>query len=203
MWTPTEKKLLLELNTPSKIQSYLDQLVYNPENSAFSPRYVMLTNEGHCFEGCLLAAAALEFQGHKPLIVDLRAHKDDDHVICVYKTSTGWGSISKSNTTLLGGRRAVYRSIRELVMSYFDFYFNIKGHLSLYAYSDPINLNKYNYWGWRTSDLNLEEMGRSFCDVIHYELISIPQLVKLPKVKDLLKDASFLGADPKGLYQVD
>jgi hypothetical protein len=203
MWTPSEKKLLKALNTPEKIQKYLDQLVYNPDNSAVSPRYVMLTNEGHCFEGCLMAAAALEFHGHKPLMVDLRAHKDDDHVICVYKTKTGWGSISKSNTTLLAGREPYFRTIRELVMSYFNFYFNVSGHLSLYAYSDPINLNRYNHWNWRTTDLNLEEMGRSFCDVVHFELLSLSQLTKLPKVKNLLKDACFLGADPKGLYPVN
>lgn len=203
MWTPSEKKFLRSLNTPDKIQTHLDQLIYNPENSALSPRYVMLTNEGHCLEGCLLAAAALEFQGHKPLIVDFRAYKDDDHVITVYKTKTGWGSISKSNTTLLAGREPFYKTIHELVMSYFSFYFNVAGNLSLYAYSDPINLNRYNHWNWRTTENNLEDMGRAFCDEIHYELASIGQLKKLAKVKDRVKDACFLGADPDGLYQVD
>lgn len=203
MWTPTEKKFLRSLSTADKIQTHLDQLVYNPENAAFSPRYVMLTNEGHCLEGCLLAAAALEVQGHRPLIVDLRGYKDDDHVLCVYKTKTGWGSISKSNTTLLAGREPVYKSVRELVMSYFSFYFNVAGNLSLYAYSDPINLNRYNHWNWRTTENNLEEMGRSFCDEIHYEIVSLSQLKKMPKVKNRLVDACFLGADPAGLYPVD
>ena len=203
MWTPSEKKFLLSLNTPDKIQTYLDQLVYNPTNSAFSPRYVMMTNEGHCFEGCLLAAAALEIQGHRPLIVDFRAYKDDDHVITVYKTKTGWGSISKSNTTLLAGREPFYKTIRELVMSYFSFYFNVQGKLSLYAYSNPINLNSYNHWDWRTTDHDLEGMGRAFCDEVHYELASIQKLKKLPKVKSRVVDACFLGADPDGLYQVD
>lgn len=203
MWTPIEKKFLRSLNTPDKIQIFLDQLTYNPENSVLSPRYVMLTNEGHCLEGCLLAAAALELQGVKPLMVDLRAYKDDDHVITVYKTKTGWGSISKSNTTLLAGREPFYRSIHELVMSYFSFYFNVAGNLSLYAYSEPINLNRYNHWDWRTTESNLEEMGLAFCDEIHYELASIGQLKKLSKVKDRVKDACFLGADPDGLYKVD
>lgn len=202
MWTSSEKKILQRLSTPVKIQRYLDQLNYNIENSAFSVRYVMLTNEGHCLEGCLLAAAALEYHGHKPLMVDLRAYKDDDHVICVYKTRTGWGSLSKSNTTLLAGREPVFKTIHELVMSYFNFYFNVKGQLSLYAYSNPINLNRYNHWNWRTTADNLEEMGRSFCDETHYEILSISQLARLPKVKDLIKDACFLGANPKGLYPI-
>ncbi len=203
MWTPTEKKFLRSLNTPDKIQTHLDELIYNPENAASSPRYVMLTNEGHCLEGCLLAAAALELQGHKPLIVDLRAYKDDDHVLTVYKTKTGWGSISKSNTTLLSGREPFYKNIHELVMSYFNFYFNVAGQLSLYAYSEPINLNRYNLWNWRTTEDNLEDMGIAFCDEVHYELASIAQLKKLAKVKDRLKEACFLGADPDGLYKVD
>ncbi len=203
MWTPSEKKFLGSLNSPDKIQTHLDQLIYNPQNSAYSPRYVMLTNEGHCFEGCLLAAAALEFHGHKPLIVDFRAYKDDDHVITVYKTKTGWGSISKSNTTLLSGRSPFYKTIHELVMSYFNFYFNVAGNFSLYAYTDPINLNRYNHWNWRTTENNLENMGRAFCDEIHYELATIGQLKKLAKVKERVKDACFLGAVPDGLYQVD
>ncbi|WPU67044.1 hypothetical protein [Peredibacter starrii] len=201
MWTPAEKKFLKSLNTPHKIQRYLDDLIYNPDNSACSPRYVMMTGDGHCFEGGLLAAAALELQGHRPLMVDLVAHNDDHHVLAVYKTKTGWGSISKSNTTLLRGREPFHKSIRELVMSYFPFYFNTKGHLSLEAYSAPINLNRFNHWNWRTSDEDLEEMGMSFNDLPHFTIASKRTLTKLPKVKDQLLEACFLGADQNGLYQ--
>lgn len=203
MWTPGERKFLKSLNTSDKIQEYVDCLIYNPVNAALSPRYVMMTGDGHCLEACLLAAAALELQGHPPLLVDLRAYRDDDHVLCVYKTKTGWGSISKSNTTLLGGRPPYFKTIHELVMSYFPFYFNVSGQPSLYAYSDPINLNRYNDWDWRTTDENLEELGKSLNDVVHFELASMRELSKMPKVKPLLKDACFLGADPEGLYKIN
>lgn len=201
MWTSSERRFLRSLNTPLKIQDYLDSLIYNPVNAAASPRYIMMTGDGHCFEGGLLAAAALEFQGHKPLMVDLIGYNDDHHVITVYKTSTGWGSLAKSNTTLLRGRSPFYRSVRELVMSYFDLYFNTKGQLSLYAYSDPINLNRYNHWNWRTSDENLEPMGMSFNELPHFELATQRELRNFPKVKQHLIDACFLGADQSGLYQ--
>jgi hypothetical protein len=200
-WTPSERRFLRALNSPDKIQDYLHTLIYNPTDHASSPRWVMITGEGHCFEGGLIAAAALEMQGLKPLMVDLVAEDDDHHVLTVYKTSTGWGSLSKSNTTLLAGRAPFYKNVRELVMSYFDFYFNTKGKRSLYAYSDPINLNQFNHWQWRTTDEDLMNLGISFCDLTHYELISQKALRLLPPVSRKLTDACFLGADQSGLYK--
>lgn len=202
MWTPSERRFLRSLKSPQHIQEYLNELVYNPMNAALSPRYVMLSGDGHCLEGGLIAAAAFELQGHKPLLVDLVAHNDDHHILTVYKTKTGWGSVAKSNTTLLRGRSPFYRNVRELVMSYFDVYFNVAGKLSLYSYSDPINLNKFNHWNWRWTDKNLEDMGRSFNDIPHFELATQGQLNRHPKVHKSLVDACFLGADPDGLYEV-
>ncbi len=200
-WTPSERRFFRSLKTPDHIQEQVNNLIYNPTDHASSPRWVMITGEGHCLEGGLLAAAALEFHGHKPLMVDLVAEDDDHHVLCVYKTSSGWGSLSKSNTTLLAGRRPFYKSVHELVMSYFDFYFNMKGKLSLYSYSDPINLNRFNHWNWRTTDQDLMEMGMSFNDLTHYELIDQTKLKSLKPVPNKLVSACFLGADQSGLYK--
>jgi len=192
LWTPDERRFLRSLNSPQKIQDYLDGLVYNTQDDALSPRYVMMTGDGHCLEGCLLAAAALEFHGHPPLLVDLQAIDDDHHVLAVFKTKTGWGSVSKSNTTLLAGRRPFYYSVKELVMSYFDFYFNLDKKLSLYAYSNPINLNRYNHWNWRTSDDNLVELGMAFSDEKHFEILDAGMLKKQSPVSEKLKKACFL-----------
>lgn len=199
-WTPDERRLLRKLNSPRKIQDHLDQLTYNCENSAISPRWVMITNEGHCFEGGLFACAALEFHGFKPLMVDLEAHNDDHHVLAVYKTESGWGSIAKSNTALLRGRVPFYKNVRELVMSYFDFYFNTKGELALTSYA-LIDLNHYNHWNWRFTDENLEDMGVSFHKEKHKRLMSIAQLRKLQKVSKPVFDACFLGANWDGLFK--
>jgi hypothetical protein len=202
MWTPSERRFFRSLNRPWKIQDYLDNLEYNSADDAASPRYVMISRDAHCLEGGLLAAAALETLGEKPLIVSLQAEEDDHHVITVYRGPRGWGSLSKSNTTLLRGRDPIYASIRELVMSYFEFYFNSKGKKSLYAYSQPINLNLYNHWEWRTTDENLVQLGRSFNNVVHYELLSLSELKRLPKVNQVLIDACFLGANLDGIYKV-
>ncbi len=201
MWTPSERKFFRSLSNAYKIQNFLDELDYNPSDDAASPRYILLSKDAHCLEGGLLAAAALEFHGKKPLMVSLQAENDDHHVITVYKDDKGWGSLSKSNTTLLRGRDPIYKSIRELVMSYFEFYFNLKGQKSLYAYSDPIDLNHFNHWNWRTTEENLVEMGKSFNDIDHYELIGLTELKKLPKVKKSLVDACFLGSNHAGLYK--
>lgn len=200
-WTTDERRLLRSLKNPDGIQGYVNKLIYNPTDYASSPRWVMITGEAHCFEGGLLAAAALELQGLKPLMVDLIAINDHHHVITVYKAATGWGSISKSNTNLLSGRRPFYRSVRELVMSYFDFYFTPQGKLSLYGYSNPINLNSYNKWNWRTSDEDLTEMGMSFAEETHYEIIEEKKLKSQVSVEKRLLDACLLGTNPEGLYK--
>jgi len=195
MWTPSERRFLRSLNTPFKLQSFLDDLVYNNHDSATSPRYVMMSKDAHCLEGGLLAAATIELWGYRPLMISLQAENDDHHVITVYKGKKGWGSFSKSNTTLLRGRDPVYSNVRELVMSYFDFYFNLKGQKSLYAYSLPINLNHYNQWDWRTSDEDLNGLGKSFNGVIHYEILTQKELKALPRVNPQILKASYLGAN--------
>jgi hypothetical protein len=201
MWTRDERNFLKSLRSPEKIQHYLDSLSYNSVNDAASVRYILMSGDAHCLEGGFVAAAALEFQGHPPLMLSLQAEDDDHHVITIYKGRHGWGSLSKSNTTLLRGRDPVYKSLRELVMSYFEFYFNVKGVKALYAYSNPINLDGFKKWDWRTGDENLDDMGKSMNDFVHYEIVPQNVLKKLPKATRIIQDACFLGANPDGLYR--
>jgi hypothetical protein len=200
MWTPSEKQFLKSLNTPEKIQHYIDGLDYNSSDDATSVRYVLMSQDAHCLEGGFVACAALELQGHKPLMVSLMAEDDDHHVLSVYRGKHGWGCISKSNTALLKGRDPVYRDIRELVMSYFEFYFNLNGVKSLYAYSDPFHLDRFGY-DWRTGDENLLSMGHKMNDLKHYEIIDHKELKKLSKATKLSLDACLLGANMDGLFK--
>jgi hypothetical protein len=200
-WTSSERRILRSLSTPEKIQEFIDRLDYNPEDSSTSPRVTLKRRMGHCLDGGLLACAALEFHGERPLMVDLVAHRDDHHVLAVYRGKKGWGSIAKSNTALLRGRTPVYRSVRELVLSYFDFYFNTKGQYSLQSYSAPINLNRYNAQEWRTTSADLMELGMSFSDLPHFDLLTERELERLPKAPKHVLSACFLGANPAGLYK--
>jgi len=121
-WDKEEIKFLKTLNSPVKIQDFLDSIAYNHHEDSKSPRYVMKHSNAHCLEGAVFAAACLKNLGFSPLIVDLRAVNDDDHLIAVYKVNNGWGAIAKSNFTTLRFREPFYRTLRELCMSYFDFY---------------------------------------------------------------------------------
>jgi hypothetical protein len=154
------------LRTPDRIQRFLDEdVLYNKEpdgETAFSPRQVLRERRAHCFEGALLAAAALRRLGHAPLVVQLRAVRDDDHVLALYRERPGascWGAVAKSNYSGLRFRSAVYRSLRELVMSYFDVYFNLEGEKSLRSYGRPVNLARFDGRGWETADESLWDVS--------------------------------------------
>ncbi|HEY2383058.1 MAG TPA: hypothetical protein VGK48_17920 [Terriglobia bacterium] len=164
-------KLLHKLSTPEKIQRYLDDLPYNKEKSGEtcrSPRLVIDFNTAHCFEGALFAAAALRANGHPPLILDLEAVRDDDHVIAVYRTNGHWGAIGKSNYAGLRFRSPVYRTLRELALSYFEHYYNLKGEKTLRGYSRrPVNLARFDSLQWMTTEEPLWAIPEYLCEIAH------------------------------------
>ncbi|PYS40101.1 MAG: hypothetical protein DMG14_11720 [Acidobacteria bacterium] len=162
--------VLRKLSTPEKIQTYLDDLPYHKEKegeTCRSPRLVIEYNTAHCFEGALFAAAALRVNGHPPLILDLEAVRDDDHVIAVYRTNACWGAIAKSNYAGLRFRSPVYRTLRELVLSYFEHYYNLRGEKTLRAYSRPVNLARFDAINWMNSDKPLWAIPEYLCEIKH------------------------------------
>jgi hypothetical protein len=185
---------------PGEIQKFLTSLKYRREGGARSPLVVEKTRLANCFDGAVYAAAALEKLGYPPLIVDLVAKDDDDHVIAVYY-SRGWGAIAKSNTTMLRSREPVYRSLRELVMSYFDGYFNTSGVKSLRSYSAPVDLRRFDSILWRTTEVPLDVVEDWLYHIRHYPLIT-PQMERtMVKAEPDVMQACFLFSDPKGLYR--
>ena len=163
-------KLLRKLSTPEKIQRYLDDLPYNKEKSGEtcrSPRLVLENDTAHCFEGALFAAAALRANGRPPLILDLESVRDDDHVIAVYRAHDCWGAIAKSNYAGLQFRSPVYRTLRELALSYFEHYYNLKGEKTLRAYSRPVHLARFDSIEWMTSDEPLWAIAEYLCTIKH------------------------------------
>ena len=131
--TAKELRTLKALKTPAKIQRFIDELQYQYADTAGSPRRVLRERKGHCLEGALLAAAALRLHGHPPLIMDLETVRDDDHVIALYRERGLWGGIAKSNYAGLRFRAPVYRTLRELALSYFEDYYNPRGERTLRA----------------------------------------------------------------------
>ena len=155
-----ETALFEKLKTPSAIQDYLDSLSVNFEQNGetyMSPRRAIRAGVAHCFEGALIAAAALGYHGQKPYLMDFQtAWDDEDHVVALFHHEGLWGALSKTNHAVLRYRDAVYKSPRELAMSYFHEYFMWDGRKSLRAYSAPFDLSKYAPEKWVTAGEDLE-----------------------------------------------
>ena len=200
-WTREEISFFKTIDNPDKIQKFLDSIEYNPGYECRSPRWVIKKRSAHCFEGALLAAAALQFIGYKPLIVDMLAVNDDDHVIAVFKQNEHWGAVAKSNFTSLKFREPVYRSLRELIMSYFDFFFNINGEKSLRSYSLPLNLTIFESRNWATTDEDLEYIGEKIESLHHFPVANINMLDKLYKASESMLKAGLLGSNESGLFK--
>lgn len=172
--TPQEKRLLRSLSTPWKIQSYLDALPYNKEpdgETCRSPRRTIRDQSAHCFEAALLAAAALRVNGRPPLILDLESVRDDDHVIAVFRLDGHWGALAKSNYSGLGFREPVYRTLRELVMSYFEHYYNLKGEKTLRAFSRPVNLVRFDRLDWMSAEEDVWEIPEYLTTIAHTRIL--------------------------------
>ena len=192
-----ERRLLRRLSTPEKIQEHLDNVAYNKEPdgpTCRSPRRVMRENLGHCMEGAMLAAAAFEFHGHPPAIVDLEAVRDDDHVLAVFQVRGLWGAAAKSNYAGLRYRTPVYRSIRELVMSYFEHYYNPKGEKTLRAYSRPVSLaTRFDKIQWRTSEQDVWDIPSHLVVVPHRPVLPFKMPGWRAKMDKRLYQAGMVG----------
>jgi hypothetical protein len=200
-WTKEEVSFLKKLSDPDKIQRFLDMIDYNPNYECRSPRWVIKKRSAHCFEGALFAASALNFIGHKPLLVDMKSFNDDDHVIAVFKEDGHWGAVAKSNFTTLRYREPVYRTLRELIMSYFDFYFNINGDKSLRSYSLPLDLTIYNKLKWATTDDDLEYIGDKLEKLHHFDVVTKKMIKKLKAATETVLLAGLMGSNEVGLYK--
>ncbi|MBI4919100.1 hypothetical protein HY837_04160 [archaeon] len=178
-------KIFKSLNTPKKIQDFLDTLKINFEekgDTCMSPRMVLQTGKAHCMEGAMLAAVALRLQGHKPLVVDLTSTKDDfDHVIAVFKHNHHWGAITKTNHAVLRYREPVYKTSRELVMSFFHEYFKDDGRKTLRSYSLPVDLSKFDHKGWITAEEDVWYIPEHLCKIPHKNILNKSQIANLRK----------------------
>ncbi len=175
-------RTLRGLKTPARIQKFIDGLTYQYANTAWSPRRVLRERKGHCLEGALLAAAALRVQGHLPLLMDLEGVRDDDHVVALYRERGLWGGIAKSNFAGLRFRAPVYRTLRELALSYFEHYYNLRGERTLRAWSRAVNLSRLDKQGWMTSEENVWCVPEMLIAARHYPLFPHRVARDLPRL---------------------
>ena len=200
-WTASEMKVLSSLTSAVKIQEFLDTLVYSAESCYRSPRSVLRDRTAHCYDGAIFAAMALRRLGHPPLIVDMDAVRDDDHVLALFKRNGRFGAIAKSNFVGLRYREPVYASLRELVMSYFESYYNVAHEKTLRQYTRPLNLSAYDNLKWETSDDALDVIGDELSNIRITKVINASMARSLSPVDKRTYDAGLTGANKAGLYK--
>ena len=183
-FSDTEWRTLKKLSSPNKIQDFLNKLPFNFESSGenyVTVSRILKAKKAHCFEGALLAAAALWVAGEQPLLLDLKTTKPDlDHVVTLFQREGKWGAISKTNHAVLRYREPVYRDARELAMSYFHEYFLNNGVKTLRSISKPFDLSKFST-RWLAGDGDLFEIVKKLDFSPHTQIISKSGIRKLRK----------------------
>jgi hypothetical protein len=176
--TSRERALLTRHRGPRALQAFINAIPTNHEvdgDTCYTVRQVLVHRKAHCIEGALVAACALWLQGEPPLILDMRARRDFDHVVALYRRGGLWGAIAKSNHVALRGRDPVYRSLRELALSYFHEYHNEKGERTLREYSRAFDLRVLDPQDWVTGQDGAWEAERRVDVTRHYALVPAAQ----------------------------
>src|SRR5207237_2122543 len=184
-FTASELRKFRALKTPVGVQRFLDELPYNLSFTARSPKRVLHDQTASCLEGGIFAAAALRVLGFPPLIFDLEAEQDTDHVVAIFKTRGHWGAVAKSNFTGCRYREPVYLTLRELAMSYFNTYFNLPFERTLRRYSRPVNLPRFHHLNWLTTEKPVWFIAEHLCEIPHVSLLTSAMKKNLTRVDSL------------------
>lgn len=200
MWTTREQATISRLRTPDLVQEFLDNLSYRCEDGHLSARAVLRDKRAHCFDGSLFAAVCLLGSKYEPYLIDLCAHDDDDHMLCAFRWRGCWGAVAKSNFPGLRFREPIFRTPRELVLSYFEFYFNMDREKSLRSYSKPFRLPPVSRLDWQCND----SIGDAIVDMLasspHYDILTSGDSRSLRGVDSRLFRSQLVGVNLKGVY---
>ena len=195
-----EQRLVATLNEPHKIQLFLDRLTYATETVYRAPLQVMRERTCQCFDGAVLAAALLNRLGYPAMILNLLPNKrDDDHVLALFRRDGHWGAIAKSNFAGLRFREPVYRNLRELIMSYFEHYYNLHGEKTLRGYTRPLNLKAFDRHDWMTRSDTMELIAQRLDEIRRTEILTRPMIGRLSNVDKRSCEAGLHGANMAGL----
>lgn len=202
LFNKKELRVFARLDSPIKIQDFLDGLRYSTEDTYRCPRSVLRDRQADCFDGALFGAAALRHIGHPPLILNMLPNKrDDDHVVALYKRDGCWGAVGKSNYFGLRFREPIYRTVRELVMSCFELYFNVRGEKTLRSYTGPLNLQAFDKLNWMVSDEHLETIADRLDEIRRVPLITRRMAARLSLADKRSYEAGMLGVNLAGVFK--
>ncbi len=200
--TRRERREWVRLTSPRKIQDFLDEIPYSNGSDYRCPLRVLRERMAHCFDGALFAAAAMRCLGHPALVVNMLANdQDDDHMLALYRRDGHWGAVAKSNFAGLRFREPVYRTLHELVMSYFEQFYNVERKKTLRDYTVPLNLRAFDRLNWMTSDGPLERIGAQLDEIRRVRLLTRRMIAALSLVDGRSYRAGLLGANQASLYR--
>jgi hypothetical protein len=180
--TRAERQVVARLRTPLAVQAWLNALPYNTEKGGEtlrSFRPVVRTGTAHCLEAALTAAVIMEQHGYPPLVLSFESIDLLDHVIFIYRTSTGWGSVARSRDPGLHGRKPLFATPRALALSYVESYVDLTGGIKAYAVVDLRVMGDYD---WRLSEKNVWKVEQMLLDWPHRPLI--PSAQKIKRMRD-------------------
>ena len=192
-FTKAELRSIRAMKDPHGVQKFLNSLPSHLAPTCWSPRKVLREGTVHCLEGAIFGAAALRVLGYPPLVIDFEAHRDTDHVLAVWRQGGCWGTVAASNYAGCRYREPVYRTLRELAMSYFDVYFNLAGERTLRTFSQPVNLARFDSRSWMTSEQDVWFIPDFLCDIPHTRLLTPEQEKRLHKLDKRCYDAGLSG----------
>ena len=200
--TKPERQVMAQLTTPSRIQAFLDEFPYSVESNYRCPLRVFRERIAHCFDGALFAAAALRRLGYPPLVLNMLPNdRDDDHMLALYRRDRYWGAVAKSNFVGLRFREPIYRTLRELVMSYFEQFYNVEREKTLRSYTVPLNLKAFDRFNWMTSDEPLERIGQRLDEIRKIRVLTRRMIAGLSPIDERSYQAGLFGANRTGLYR--
>lgn len=196
--TATELRALRPLVTPARVQDFLNTIPIRGAGGdrCRSPRQVLREHQAHCVEGAMLAAFALRLTGRPALLMDLKANRRDyDHVVALFRERGHWGAVSHTNHAVLRYREPVYKTVRELALSYFHEYFTDDGRKNLRSYSGPFNLARFDARGWATSEKDIWYIPLALDRARHYAVV--PRGVRLRRADPIEVAAGELRVWPR------
>jgi hypothetical protein len=200
--TRAEERLVAGLSTPYKIQLFLDGLDYAAETVYRAPLRVLRERTCQCFDGAVFGAALLRRLKYPALVLDLLPNRrDDDHVLALFKGDRHWGAIAKSNFAGLRFREPVYRDLRELIMSYFEHYYNLHCEKTLRGYTRPLDLKAFDRRQWMTKDESMDLISQRLDSVRRYQLLTRPMTARLSPVDERSFRAGLHGSNKDGLSE--
>jgi hypothetical protein len=201
--SPDERRLVRSISSPVRIQQFLDTVAYSTESSYRAPLTVLRERVGHCYDGAVFAAAALAWNDDPPLLMNLFPNsRDDEHLVALFRRNGGWGAIGQSNFVGLRYREPIHRTLRELMMSYFEQYYNVSGEKTLRSYTKPLNLRKFDRALWMTDTKGMDIIADHLGSMPQVRLLTPAMARTLAKVDPRSYAAGLQGSVADGLFKV-